>query len=40
MVFYSNELEEVTGHNLAGEEETVLVGRSFLAQYPTEDDRP
>jgi spermidine/putrescine transport system substrate-binding protein len=38
MIFYTNELEEVTGHNLAGEEETVLVGRSFLAQYPTEDD--
>jgi len=38
MVFYTNELEEVTGKNLAGEEETVTVGRSFLAQYPTEDE--
>ncbi len=37
-VFYSDELEEVTGKNLAGEEETVLVGRQFLAQYPVEDE--
>jgi len=32
---YSNEFEEVTGKNLAGEDETVLVGRQFLAQYPS-----
>ncbi len=37
-VFYSSELEEVTGKNLAGEEETILVGRQFLAQYPVEDE--
>ncbi len=37
-VFYSSELEEVTGKNLLGEEETVLVGRQFLAQYPVEDE--
>lgn len=37
-VFYSDELEEVTGKNLDGEEETVLVGRQFLAQYPVEDE--
>jgi spermidine/putrescine transport system substrate-binding protein len=33
---YTNEIEEVTGKNLAGEEETVLVGRQFLAQYPSD----
>ena len=38
MVFYTNELEEVTGKNLAGEQETVVVGRTFLAQYPTQDE--
>lgn len=37
-VFYSDEIEEVTGKNLDGEEETVLVGRQFLAQYPVEDE--
>lgn len=37
-IFYSNEIEEVTGKNLKGEEETVLVGRQFLAQYPVEDE--
>lgn len=36
--FYSNEIEEITATNLYGEEETVLVGRQFLAQYPTEDE--
>ena len=34
-IVYSNEFEEVTGKNLAGEQETVLVGRQFLAQYPS-----
>jgi spermidine/putrescine-binding protein len=38
MVFYTDELEEVTGKNLAGEETTVIVGRRFLAQYPTQDE--
>jgi spermidine/putrescine-binding protein len=38
MHFYSDEIEEVTGKNLAGQSETVLVGRQFLAQYPTEDE--
>jgi spermidine/putrescine-binding protein len=38
MHFYSDEIEEVTGKNLDGVEETVLVGRQFLAQYPTEDE--
>ena len=33
---YTNEIEEVTGKNLAGEEETVLVGRQFLTQYPSD----
>lgn len=37
MLFYTNELVEATGKNLQGVEETVLVGRQFLAQYPTED---
>lgn len=37
-IFYSDEIEEVTGKNLSGEEETVLVGRQFLAQYPVEDE--
>ena len=37
-VFYSDEIEEVTGKNLDGDEETVLVGRQFLAQYPVEDE--
>jgi spermidine/putrescine transport system substrate-binding protein len=35
--FWSDEFVSATGKNLAGEEETVLVGRQFLAQYPTED---
>ncbi len=35
--FYSSEIEKVTGKNVAGEKETVYVGRQFLAQYPTED---
>jgi spermidine/putrescine-binding protein len=38
MIFYTNELETVTGRNLEGQEETVTVGRRFLAQYPTEDE--
>jgi spermidine/putrescine-binding protein len=33
---YTNEIEEVTGKNLQGEEETVLVGRQFLTQYPSD----
>ncbi|MCR4562677.1 MAG: extracellular solute-binding protein [Bacilli bacterium] len=37
MVFYTSEMKEVTGKNLKGEEETVLVGKSFYAQYPTYD---
>lgn len=36
-LFYSNEFETVEGLNLEGEKETVVVGRSFLAQYPSED---
>jgi hypothetical protein len=35
--FYSSEIEKVTGKDLDGNEETVYVGRQFLAQYPTED---
>jgi spermidine/putrescine-binding protein len=35
--FYSSEIEKVTGKNLDGVDETVYVGRQFLAQYPTED---
>jgi hypothetical protein len=35
--FWSDEFVSATGKNLAGEEETVLVGRQFLAQYPTEN---
>ncbi|MCH3910023.1 MAG: extracellular solute-binding protein [Bacilli bacterium] len=38
MHFYSSEIEEVTGKGLDGEEKTVMVGRQFLAQYPTEDE--
>ena len=36
-IFYTSEIVPVTGKNLDGEEETVYVGRQFLAQYPTED---
>jgi spermidine/putrescine-binding protein len=35
--FYSNEFVEATGKDLDGKEQTVLVGRQFLAQYPTEN---
>jgi|LAHS01.1.fsa_nt_gb spermidine/putrescine transport system substrate-binding protein len=35
-IVYSNEFEEVTGKNLKGEQETVLVGRQFLTQYPSD----
>lgn len=34
-LFYTDELEKVTGKNIEGEEETLTVGRSFLAQFPT-----
>lgn len=37
MIFYTSELVEATGKNIAGEEETVYVGRQFLAQYPCND---
>ena len=33
-IIWTDELEEVTATNLLGEEETVLVGRGFYAQYP------
>lgn len=36
-LFYSDEIEEVTGKNLEGKTTSVLVGRQFLAQYPVED---
>lgn len=38
--FYSDSYEEVTGTNLNGEEETVMVGRSFYAQYPPKELLP
>lgn len=34
-IFYTTEIQPVTGKNLKGEDETVYVGRQFLAQYPT-----
>ncbi len=34
-IFYTTEIQPVTGTNLHGEEETIYVGRQFLAQYPT-----
>ena len=37
MIFYTSEMEEVVGHNLSGQEQTVYVGRQFLAQYPCYD---
>jgi spermidine/putrescine transport system substrate-binding protein len=36
-LFYSDEFEAVKGTNLEGKEESVIVGRAFLAQYPSED---
>ncbi len=39
-IFYSDSYEEVTGKNLAGELETVMVGRGFYAQYPPKELLP
>jgi spermidine/putrescine transport system substrate-binding protein len=39
-IFYTTEVEEVTGKDINGQEQTVLAGRQFYAQYPPEDIIP
>lgn len=39
-IFYSDSYESITGKNLSGETETVMVGRGFFAQYPPKELLP